>query len=153
MNIQNSIKDSLIQFIIESLSSKVTDLENSVTSIKESRDSDTKSSAGDKFETSRAMAQMEMENYELQLSKTKKQINEINQISLIATHQKVKLGSLVQCNNGNYFISIAYGKICIENKNYYAISLVSPIGQLLKDKKIGESIHFNGKAISIEHIV
>lgn len=152
MKSNDTIKTNLVEFIVDSLSLKIVELEKGIQSLKESRDSDTKSSAGDKFETSRAMAQMELENYELQLSKTQRQISEINQISLNTSYPKVQLGSVVQCNNGNYFISIAYGKICIKNKDYYAISMASPIGQLLKEKSVGESIQLNGKEIIIEHI-
>ena len=48
---------------------KITQAEKAVAAAIEARDGETKSSAGDKFETGRAMMQLEQQRHEVQLSK------------------------------------------------------------------------------------
>jgi hypothetical protein len=61
----------------------------------------------------------------------------------------VQLGSLVQTTTGVYFISIPWGKIEIDGKPIFVLSIGSPIGTLLQGKKSGESYLFQGKKLEI----
>ena len=134
----------------------VTDREQTVTQIIKSNQqglqSETKSSAGDKHETGRAMLQLEMEKasqqlegiYMLKSTLTKVEINDSSDIA--------RLGSLIITNHAKYFLAISAGEIRIENKQYYAISLGSPIGRLLLGKKVGDAIVFNKKSIVIDKV-
>ncbi|WP_282071829.1 3-oxoacyl-ACP synthase [Polaribacter atrinae] len=111
--------------------------------------SETKSSAGDKHETGRAMLQLEMEKAGQQLTgiTLMKEILakiEVNKISTVA-----HLGSVVETASINYFLSISAGQITIDHKVYFAISVSSPIGKLLLGKKVGDEIFFNGNIINI----
>lgn len=148
----NQIKDQIIQYLHIYLDKKIADVNNAILSSKESRDSDTKSSVGDKHETSRAMMQIELDQSEGQLINLLRLKNEINQINLKQDFKKVTTGSLVTTNEGVYFISIGIGKIEVTNKDYYAISLASPIGLLLKDKTTGEKIQFQGRITEIINV-
>ena len=148
----NQIKDQIIQYLHIYLDKKIADVNNAILSSKESRDSDTKSSVGDKHETSRAMMQIELDQSEGQLINLLRLKNEINQINLKQDFKKVTTGSLVTTNEGVYFISIGIGKIEVTNKDYYAISLASPIGLLLKDKIAGEKIQFQGRITEIINV-
>lgn len=147
----NEIKDKIIQYLHFYIDKKINAINVAINSSKESRDRDTKSSAGDKHETSRAMMQIELDQNEGQLSNLLRLKNEINQIP-IQDFKKVKTGSLVTTNEGMYFISIGIGKIEVNANTYFAISLASPIGLLLKDKIAGEIIHFQRREINITNI-
>lgn len=110
---------------------------------------DTKSSAGDKHETSTAMAQLEQE-------KLTKQINDflllrdiLRQINAEKIHTKIELGSLVETNNGWYYFSIGLGAVKVDNMNVFCMTLQAPIGKLLEGKKVGESVVFNGNTTFI----
>ncbi len=120
---------------------------------KEARNNDTKSSAGDKFETGRAMMQIEIENSTVQLSKALFNKTELSKINIKQTYDKAEFGSLVITNQGSYFISIGIGKLEIANKPYFCISLASPIGKLLHNKKIGDKSNFLNKDFIIEDII
>lgn len=115
--------------------------------------SETKSSAGDKHETGRAMLQLEMEKASQQFSVISN-MNEVLQRIDINTNNKIaKLGSLIHTNQGRYFLAISVGKIDIVDKEIFVISPSSPIGKLLLGKVIGETIYFNGKQIEILEIL
>ncbi len=153
MAITREIKKKICVYILDQLSEKAETSRKAIASAKESRNNDTKSSAGDKYETGRAMMQMEIDKNQLQLSKILDQQKDISGIDNNKDYTKVEYGSLIETNSGRYFICVGLGKIICENIEYYAISIASPIGQALKDKEVGSCVNFQGREIIIEHIV
>jgi hypothetical protein len=99
------------------------------------------------------MMQLEIEKNMLQLNKYDLQKNELLKINIQKTHKKVESGSLVFTPENTYFISIGLGKIEIDNEAVYCISLNSPIGKIIQDKKAGEKFNFQGKEIFITKII
>ena len=147
-----SIKQQLIAQLDRILSAKLEALAASITSTQESRDSDTKSSAGDKFETSREMAQIELNNLENQAEKTARMLNELKQIKTTST-ATIGYGSLVNTNHGTYFLSIPYGKLQLDDTTYYVISMASPIGQQLNGKTTEDTFVFNGQNYRVTQVI
>lgn len=148
-----NIKQALLEKIISGLNEKIEEVKQAIQSAKESRDSETKSSVGDKYETSRTLMQMEVEKNRVQLNKTEFLKAELLKIKLRKTFKIIEFGSLAITSQNNYFISSAIGKIEVENENYYCISLASPIGKQLHTKKVGDSFSFQGKEIQINKII
>jgi len=149
---QQKIKHQIFSRIMETLDEKVSMVKREIEYATESRNSDTKSSAGDKFETGREMAQMELNKSEALLARTIKLQKELSFINLEKKFEKIEFGSLVLTKQGNYFISFALGKIIIDGIDYYSISLASPIGQALRHKKAGDIMDFQGKKILVERV-
>lgn len=147
-----NIKEQLLHHIWDDLHKKMDSLQTNIKSIRESKNNDTKSSAGDKFETGRAMAQIELDKQEQALGRLIKQADQMQQIKLDKRYQKVAFGSLVKTSSGNYFASINFGKISLVGEEYYAISLASPIGQAMLSKTVGDKVVFQGKEINIIEI-
>ena len=108
---------------------------------------ETKSSAGDKHETGRAMLQLEMEKASQQLASVNKMKETLSKVAVNNSSKIACLGSLIITEKANYFLAISSGKITIENSDYYAVSTNSPIGSQLLGKKIGDSIIFNETTI------
>jgi transcription elongation GreA/GreB family factor len=116
---------------------------------KESRDSDTKSSAGDKFETGREMMQREMDKLSALVDNTLYSLNKLDRLANLPSSSVVAEGCLVETDQETYYISIGYGKA----DTVYAISIESPLGAVLKGKKVGESVEMRGKIITIKSII
>lgn len=135
------------------LDEKIETLLFEIKSAKESRNSDTKSSAGDKYETGREMINIELQKNEVQLSKTNLLKKNLSQININNNYNKVEFGSFVKTNNGIYFISIGLGKMKVKDIEYYVISAVSPIGKLLLEKKVNDKVQFQDREFIIEEIV
>ncbi|MCW3806143.1 hypothetical protein [Plebeiibacterium marinum] len=150
---ETNIKKQLLNEVIKLLDGKISVLQEAIKSAKESRDADSKSSVGDKYETSRAMMHIEIDKNETQLRNILKQRNEVQKIKTNHLSDNVEFGSVVYTSNGNYFISVALGKIAIDNNAFYSISLVSPIGILLNTRRVGDDIMFQGKNITIKNII
>lgn len=103
--------------------------------------SDTKSTVGDKHETSRAMAQLEMEKLGHQIMDYQKQSQAILQLkNKISSPEKIGPGSLIQLSNGWYFLGVGIGNILFEEKSIFCVSIQSPIGKQLFGKKVGDEI-------------
>lgn len=116
---------------------------------KESRDSDTKSSAGDKFETGREMMQREMDKLSALVDNTLNSIAKLDRLADLPNSVVISEGSLVETDQETYFISIGYGKL----DSIYAISIESPLGLELKGKRVGDRIEMRGQNITIKSIV
>ena len=149
---QQELKQALYKTLLHQLEQKIIETKVSLKSAIESRDNDTKSSAGDKHETARAMVQIEIDKSEDQLKKTIDLQSELLSLNLEKQYKKIEKGCLVVTNTEMFFISIGLGKILFNESIYYAISLVSPIGALLKDKVVGDKVQFNGKELLVKVI-
>lgn len=131
---------------------RVMDLNAIINEAQYAANNETKSSAGDKHETGRAMAQLETEKLSKQLAEALKLEQVISQINPEVEHKFVGLGSLITTNNGSFYISVSLGKIGLSDKTYFAISSASPIGKLLLTKKDKDSFSFNGKNYIIKNL-
>jgi transcription elongation GreA/GreB family factor len=116
---------------------------------KESRDSDTKSSAGDKFETGREMMQREMDKLSALVDNTLYSLNKLDRLANLPSSSVVAEGSLVETDQETYYISIGYGK----TDSIYAISIESPLGVELKGKKVEDRVEMRGRIITIKSII
>lgn len=148
----NQFKLLILNRLKEIIDEKAAIIKTEIQLALETRDSETKSNVGDKFETTREMMQIEIEKNMVQLNKFEVLKNELSKIDVHKTHNKVEYGSLVFTSENKYYISIGLGKIEINNEPVFCISLNSPIGQILQNKKAGEKISFQGKEISISKI-
>ena len=143
MNDYLEIKQQLLKSCFQFVENKHKTISKSIASNKNDLFSETKSSAGDKHETGRAMIQLEMEKAGQQLSEVSKMQEVLNRINVEKGSEVVCLGSLIITNKGNYFLAISIGKIVLDTNNYFVVSAQAPIGKQLLGKKVGEIIAFN----------
>ena len=136
------IKSLIVKELNKSIEDKTISIQEILLDTIDSRDSDNKSSAGDKHETSRAKIQIEIDHLNKQLQLLNRQKQQLNSIDFSKNNTKATIGSLVKTNNGTYLISIGFGKIIIEDEVFYAISLASPIGRLINNKKTSYKFKF-----------
>ncbi len=125
---------------------------NAMEAAQEAANSETKSSAGDKYETGRAMAQRERDMSAAQLAEALKLKKDLEQINVEAIYESAQRGSLVMTDQGNFFISISAGKLIIENTDYFAVSPASPVGAGLNHHKVGEEVSFNNRKYRIKAV-
>lgn len=144
-----SIKHNLINHLLDDFNDKIERLQLAINSIKDSRDSNTKSSAGDKYETGRAMAQIELDNVERQLQQTLHLKNDLLKIDVSKPYTQVDYGALVQTQAGYYLLAIGLGIVKVGNQPFYCISSSSPIGKALLGKHPGDIFTFRDTQFTI----
>jgi transcription elongation GreA/GreB family factor len=148
-----NIKTELLETCKKFVENRFKTVQEILLSFQNDLQSETKSSAGDKHETGRAMLQLEMEKTSQQLIGIKQMISVLDKIDISKKSKKIHLGSIVFTEKDSYFLSISAGKIILNNEVFYAISTSSPIGKLLLGKQENEQFLFNGNTLKIQKIV
>lgn len=123
-----------------------------IASAEESRNTATKSSAGDKHETGRALMQIELNNLEKQLSTNLALKNSLRQMPTSGNQKTIAFGSLIKTDLGLFFISVSLGKITSGAESCYALSPTAPLGNAFIGSKKGDKVSFREKVYLIEEI-
>jgi transcription elongation GreA/GreB family factor len=108
-----------------------------------------KNSAGDKYETGRAMMQLERDQHARALAEAQKLKQALENIDPQRSSAIVQPGSLVHTSMGNFYIAISLGRLQLAGTEYMAISPQAPIGALLMGKREGDRLEFNRKQIEV----
>ncbi len=111
-----------------------------------------RSTAGDKYDTSRAMSQNVVEMNARQMQEAQKELAILDTIHPGAASADVRLGSLVKTSGGNYYLAISGGSFKVQNQTWLALSPASPLGREMWHKKEGDTFAFRGKTFRIDRI-
>jgi transcription elongation GreA/GreB family factor len=145
-----TLKSTLYAHCQSYVQDRLTAIQAAIDAAQESANSETKSSAGDKYETGRAMAQNERDRNLVQLAEARKLQAELLRIDPTRPCDSVHPGALVHTSLGRFFISISAGQLTVEGADYFAVSAAAPVALALSGKRAGEQALFNGKTIQIE---
>jgi transcription elongation GreA/GreB family factor len=148
-----SLKEQLFLACRDFISKKRLVIENVISEIETSLQSETKSSAGDKHETGRAMLQLEREKAGNQLAEIDKQEELLSKIDISKANTTVSLGSVVFTTEASYFLAIGVGEIIVDNRKFYAVSTKAPISQALLGKRVDDNIVFRNRKFKIIHLI
>lgn len=148
MNLKQQLYNKCQEFVDHRLET----VRNSIANIELAFQSETKSSAGDKHETGRAMLQLEREKTGQQLAELEKLQELLKKINHASVASRVSFGSIIETTKSNYFIAISAGELIIDDKTYYAISPATPIAMLLLYKEVGDTIQFRSSTFVITKV-
>ena len=144
-----SFKSRLRHHLLAMLEERIQIARELLQSSIESRNEDTKSSAGDKYETGRAMMQQQIDMYQAELHKAEMLYNAMKASDPGKSVDFVSTGSFVVTDSGVYFISAGVGKVIFENQEIFVISPAAPVAQQLMNKKKGQLADFAGKQYKV----
>ena len=144
-------KKALFQHLSIGIADKIASLQADIADLQKGMTEDSKSSAGDKFETAREMAQQELVKLHTQLNEQQRLKGLVDNQSAEPAKQ-VQLGAVIQTNKGLFLVGIPIGNGSFEGKNLIGIGLGAPLGQLLLHKKKGDRVLFNNQQFVIEEI-
>jgi hypothetical protein len=144
-------KNLLLTHCTNLVLAKADELKMAIKSTREASNNDTKSSMGDKYETSREMLQQDINRLEQQLADTNLQLFNLRSLKFKNT-PTVEVGSLVNTTLGLFFIAVSLGELMFGAQRLVLISLASPLGKQLNGKKEGDFFSLNGKAEQVLNI-
>ncbi|WP_396632817.1 3-oxoacyl-ACP synthase [Maribacter sp. R86514] len=145
----DNLKKEAHNFCLEFVDDRSTRIQNQIKELESALTSETKSSAGDKHETGRAMIQLEREKLGQQLAELEKTQQLLSKVSKDRNAPTVGLGSLVVTDAFIYYIAISAGEFKSKPNSVYCISAATPIGKLAFGKAVGDVFSFNGKELTI----
>ena len=134
--LQQQCKD-LIKIRYESINKTITNIEQAL------RD-ESKGTSGDKHHTERAMLQIEREAAGKQLREIEKVMLQLDKVTISDVSETICLGSIIETNQANFFISISVGKLQVDDIIYLGIAPAAPIGRCLLGKVKNDQFNFNG---------
>lgn len=148
-----SLKTDLVQACQQQLESKVAALLAVMKDLSEATALETKSTAGDKHETSRAMMQLEQEKTGRQLREAEQQLAEFLKTDFRKAYTIAAAGSLIHTDKGLFLIAASVGKIhAADGETAFAISANSPLAKVLTGSKQKDTILFNGVSYVIQSV-
>lgn len=148
-------KTILLERCYIALEDRLKQIETAIQAAETSLKEETKSSAGDKYETSREMIQQDLDRLEGQRRLLLQEQALLDRIAAQKHASKqIGLGSVVHSEDGMvYFIAIGLGKLQLDNELAYAVSLTSPIGKQLQEKKKDDFFEINGVKKKIINVI
>jgi transcription elongation GreA/GreB family factor len=153
MDKNQQLKFQLYTKCVDYVNQRMSHIQAAIDAASESGNDETKSSAGDKHETGRAMMQLEQEKNAKQLIETLELKKLLDRINPNQQSQTAALGSLVITNKEKFYISISAGKLMIDSEIYFAVSPTSPIALKLIGLTADQEMNFNGSLYSIKDIL
>lgn len=141
--------DILLNQVLERI--KVSEL--NIISAKSTAENETKSSAGDKYETAREMMQQEISMNQNQLVEANRLKHALSLVNPGRSYDVVCSGSLVYTNIGIFYISIGGNPIILKDIQYQPISSVSPIAKALAGKRKEDQLEFKQKIITVLNVL
>jgi transcription elongation GreA/GreB family factor len=138
-----SIKQQLHNLCLAYIQNRLDTAQLALEMANSSANEDTKSSAGDKYETTREMIQQEIDKHSAAISEAVKQKQLLQLINPERKTEKIQPGSLVKTDKNTFYISISAGALTLDGAKYMAVAAFSPIGQQMIDKQAGDSFVFN----------
>lgn len=143
------IKQNLYARCQQYIQERISTAQQAMDAAQESANSESKSSAGDKYETGRAMAQLERDRHAQLLAEARKTEQELTRLNVEKAYDRVQPGSLVWTNRGTFFISISAGKITFDATDYFAVSPASPVATALAGHRAGDLVAFNKQTYQV----
>ena len=151
MNEQEQIlfKDQLKQYCRSLIEQRITAAKTAIANAQQAANGEEKSSAGDKYETGRAMGHLEKDMYACQLAENIKELAALDAVNSHLIYDHVTSGAFVQCGEVSFFIAAGLGKQILNGKTIFFLSPHAPLAKTLQEKKTGNNLFFNGKDIAI----
>lgn len=143
------MKAELLEKVKEIVEKRMDTSWQAMEAAKNSANEEGKSSAGDKYETARAMGQIDREMNGRMYEQARQERQLLEKINPLILCSNVSLGALVETSMGEFFVAVGAGIVGINGRNIMVISPQSPIGLVMMGKVTGESFEFRGKGYKV----
>ena len=121
-------------------------------SAQESANSEDKSSAGDKYETGRAMSQLDRDMNARQLEEAKAALVLAEKINVTQLYDKVAKGAVALSDGLVFFVGVGLGLREVEGRQVVFLSPSAPLAMELLNKKKGDFVLFKGKKVLLTDV-
>jgi hypothetical protein len=141
--------DEVNSACIALLEEKIAGLQLQLDELKSGLSADSKSTSGDKHETSRAMAHIEQEHLAGQMAVLRTQLLAVHKLRSAAAGSSISAGSLVTTNHGLFYLCVAIGRLSVAGQEIMVLSAQSPLGQVFLGKGLHDTFTFGGRSYVI----
>lgn len=136
-------KNRLKQLCQSIITQRIEAVKIAIHQAQEAANNEDKSSAGDKYETSRAMNHLEKDMHSRQLAEIVKELANLHAIDVNRIYTAGVPGAFIQCSGISFFIAAGLGKQIVETDTIFFLSPNAPLAKTLHNKKTGDHFLFN----------
>ena len=153
-----AFKGKLKQWGLELIGQRMAAARQAMEQAQEAANSEEKSSAGDKYETGRAMGHLQKDMHARQLAESAKELAKLHAVPTESLCHEGRTGAFVQADGAAFadsvafFISAGLGKQTFNGQTILFLSPRAPIAKQLEKKKPGDKVRFNQKDLVIRDV-
>lgn len=147
-----AFKKRLRQQCILIIDQRIAAAARAIADAQDAANAEEKSSAGDKYETSRAMSHLQKDMYARQLQANRKELAVLVGIDCTSLYTTVTAGCYIQCKECAFFLAAGLGKLAFEGKTVYLLSPDAPLAKIIFGKAAGQTILFAKTEMVIETV-
>jgi hypothetical protein len=135
------------------LDSKISDLKSMLADLTHAIANETKSTVGDKHETTRVQMQLEQEKLQKQLHEIILQKSTLERLHETQPANKIVPGCLIETNQTFIYLSVGIGKVTVNEIPVMVISPQSPLGAKFLGLMVSQHVEMNGMVYIVKSIV
>jgi hypothetical protein len=147
-----AFKNKLKQWAVDSIGRRIAAANEAMLQAQAAANNEEKSSAGDKYETGRAMGHLQKDMHARQLAESIKELATLHTVQSQTLWSEGRPGALLQTDILAFFISAGLGRQSIDGQTILFLSPQAPLAKLLEKKKPGDSVLFNQKELVIRDV-
>ena len=137
---------------IKQINQRISNAKVAISQAQDAANSSDKSTAGDKYETSRAMGQLDSDMNSKQLIEAEQELSFLEKIDVNELSDTIKLGSVFEMSDILFFVAIGLGPIKIDDKRVMVVSSKSPFYENIKTMRAGNVFEFMDKMDQIKMV-
>jgi hypothetical protein len=147
-----ALKHRLKHWALDSIGQRITASTTAIDQAQQSANQEEKSSAGDKYETGRAMGHLQKDMHARLLAESIKELATLHAVKTDTLYTVPGPGAFVRAEGMAIFIAAGLGKQQWEGQTVFFLSPIAPLARALHNKKPGDCVVFNGAPILILEI-
>jgi len=147
-----AFKHSLKQFCQTIIEQRIQTGKALIDSAQQAANNEEKSSAGDKYETARAMGHLDKDMHTGQLMQNIKELAYLQQVNVTQVYTGVTSGVYIKCSTISFFIAAGIGRQVYKGQAIVFLSPGAPLAKLIMGKQAGDNFVFGNAKMMIEDI-
>ena len=145
-------KARLKRWALDLIGQRIAVAREAIDQAQQSANQEEKSSAGDKYETGRAMGHLQKDMHARQLTEYIKELANLHSVNTDVVYAAAGPGAFIQTSAIAFFIAAGLGKQQADGRTIYFLSPLAPLAKGLQNKKAGEAFVFGGTTLTILEI-
>lgn len=147
-----ALKQKLKAMLLQLVEEKLQHATAAANEAQEAANSEEKSSAGDKYETGRAMGHLQKDMHVARMASIKNELAQINAVDCARVLTSITAGAFIDTGSVCIFIAGAAGKQSAEQRSVLFISPQSPLAKALFGKREGDSFTMGNASYQVKMV-
>lgn len=147
-----AFKNGLKSWALDLLGQRMATAEEAMRQAQEAANNEEKSSAGDKYETGRAMGHLQKDMHARQLAELVRELAALHAVNTGQLYPEARSGAFLRADRLAFFISIGLGRQIVNGETILFLSPNAPLALALQNKRAGDPVVFNRETMILREI-